>query len=264
MTSKKVHVLLVALLLAMAGGCDLFPQEERIEQPRMLPSPYPSQKLWAVVPFRNESGTTTADGIAMADHLTQQLQQVEAMQVLPVNRVIASMEAMHITQVTNLDQAMSLMHTLDVDGLLIGTITAWDPYDPPKIGVTVALYTTDRVRGSSLDTRQLSAAPTDNGGLAGERRFSQPISQVTHYFDAANGAVLQRLKTYATGRAPSDSPAGWRRYLLNMDLYSEFVTSEIMRRTFAAEWQRLTVEAGPPVKPGEAGRPAKRDEATLK
>jgi hypothetical protein len=192
-----------------------------------------------VAPFRNESGTSIVDPAVFADHVTQQIQQAPGITIVPVNRVIAAMDAMDMTTVNSLDGAMKLMGTLGVDGLLVGTITAWDPYEPPKIGAIMQLYARQLPGGgTALDSRELTQATTDEN-LPGLTAYRQPVASASGHFDAANGAVLQRLRDYAHGRAPEDSAAGWRRYLLNMDLYSEFVSHELMRRLFAAEWERL-------------------------
>lgn len=239
MTSKKAMLSLLAALLGvwLLAGCDLFPK--RIVQPTQYASPYPAQKLWAVAPFRNESGTSIVDSAVFADHLTQQIQQAPGITIVPVNRVIAAMNALDMPAVTNLGEAMKLISALQVDGLLVGTITAWDPYEPPKIGAIMQLYARQIAGGgTALDTRQLTLASTDEN-LPGLTAYRQPVSTVSGHFDAANGAVLQRLTDYAHGRSPQDSAAGWRRYLLNMDLYSEFVSHELMRRLFATEWERL-------------------------
>ena len=207
--------------------------------PRMFSSPYPAPKLWAVMPFRNESGTSAVDGVAFADRLAQQLQQVEGVRVLPVNRVIETMASREMGVVDTVGEAMELAGALGVDGLLVGTITAWDPYEPPKIGAAVQLYS--RGRGGAMervDPRRLSRS-TRGGALPGAVRHAQPVAEAGGYFDAANGRIRRNLRHYARGRSPLDSPAGWRRYLLDMDLYSEFVSSELMRRLFAAEWDRL-------------------------
>ena len=251
MTSKKVllsrprRLMLIALVVLWVGlwfglaGCN-----RRIALPKNYASPYPATKLWAVVPFANESGTTVPDPMRVADQLTQQLQQVEGVDVLPVNRVIEAMAAQQFDEVTTLTEAHALMDMLQVDGLLVGSITAWDPYEPPKIGISVQLYSRRRGKDRVLDSRQLTAATSGNQ-LPTVHQEPRPIAQVSDYFDAANGDILRRLQQYAYGRTPTDAPAGWRRYLLDMDLYSEFVSHELMRRLFRSEWQRMHVVQAP-------------------
>jgi hypothetical protein len=193
-----------------------------------------------VLPFRNESGTTLVDGAAFADRLTQQIQQIDGIDVLPVNRVIETIFGGNTDVVIDtVDEIYELINLLEVDGVIVGTVTAWDPYNPPKIGVLAQLYSRQRRDGSmTLDTRRMSTAGSAND-LPGLRFHAQPVTQVGSYFDAANGRVLKNLQGYATGRVPTDSPAGWRRYTLSMDLFSEFVSYELMSQFFAAEWDRL-------------------------
>ena len=228
---------LLTIVCAMVVGCG-----PRIDEPAVYASPYPAPKLWAVMPFRNESGTTIPDGVRLADKLTQRLQQIDGIDVLPVNRVIEAANATEIGPIDSVGEAISLMQALDVDGLIVGSISAWDPYEPPKIGATIQLYSRRNPGNSSaVDTRSLTYAATDQE-LPGTTRFDQPVATAGGYFDAANGGVLKRLTAYAEGRSGYESPSGWRAYLINMDLYSEFVSHELMRRLFKAEWERLTAE----------------------
>ncbi len=244
MTSKQVKLsrviprwLIVTVLIAAAGatwGC-----RKQIAQPTTFPTPYPGPKMWAVVPFRNETGIRDVDTARLADKLTNHLLTVADIDVVPVNRVIEAMTVLEMRDVQTVGEAMKLLQTMDLDGLIVGTATAWDPYEPPKIGLIVQLYTQDRPGYVNLDPYELQRAGSDDI-LPGLRTFEQPIAMATMHLDAANGEVLALIQAYAKGRTPPQSPAGWRRYLLSMDLYSEFVAHEAMRRLFKAEWQRLT------------------------
>lgn len=231
--------LCVTVALAAPAGC----KRQATVEPNVYASPYVQPKVWAVAPLSNQSGVSEADGARLADHLAQQLQQAESINVVPVNRVIEAMSAMKLAQVASVGDAMALMNTLRVDGLVVGTITAWDPYDPPKIGATVQLYSRTP-RDRAMDPRLLTRAATSDA-LPSTQQQDQPIATAGGHFDAANGTVIRRLEAYAHGRTPSDSAAGQRRYLISMDLYSEFVSHELMRRLFATEWDRLHAQQGP-------------------
>ena len=231
--------LCVIVALAAPAGC----KRRATVEPDVYASPYVQPKVWAVVPLSNESGVSEADGARLADHLAQQLQQAERINVVPVNRVLEAMSAMNLAQVVTVGDAMALMNTLRADGLVVGTITAWDPYDPPKIGATVQLYTRPRP-DRAMDPRLLTRAATGDA-LPSDQQQGQPIATAGGHFDAASGTVIRRLEAYAKGRTPPDSAAGQRRYLISMDLYSEFVSHELMRRLFATEWDRLHAQQHP-------------------
>lgn len=235
MTSEQVKLMLVALVLA-AGGCGGLGGDR-------APAPYGARQVWAVAPLRNESGSLEADGVRLADHLARQLENTEGIDVLPVNRVLAAMQALQISRVTDPCEAVKLRRTLGADGLIVGTITSYDPYDPPKLGLAVELYlaasapTGVRV----LDVRRLSSAPTDRLSRPSvARRKTRPASTVSGFYDAAEPALRKRLWRYAWHRGvEQDHPANAQLYRISMDLYSEFVTRAVTTRLLHLEDQRM-------------------------
>ncbi len=246
MTSKKTMLSwtglgqLVVLGISIAASSSCVP---RIVKPYSFISPYPASKVWAVVPLRNEAGTTLVDGTRLADHLVNQIQQINGISALPLNRVLRTMEANNIEQVNSIGEIITMINVLKVDGLIVGTVSAWDPYEPPKIGAAIQLYAGENPRhGSSFDSRVMTRAATSTDLPYGTTLYSQPVAQVSQYFDAANGTILSQLSQYAKGRTAIDNPAGWRRYLLDMDLYCEFVSHELIVGLLNEEYYRLTAQ----------------------
>lgn len=250
MTSKQVMLTLAAMLL-IGSGCQL-PIKGRTDR---LDSPYSDRQVWAVVPLRNESGSLQADGVIMADHLTRQLENVQGVDALPVNRVLAAMEAQKMPAVTSVAEALQLMRTLGVDGLVVGTITAYDPYDPPKLGITVELYVEPATQptGEIIDVRRISRAATDELSLpepSGQQKAQQPVNVVSGFFDASDPNVRANLEAYGKKRGPvEDDRIGWHRYRISMDLYMEFVGFTVSEQLMQAESLRLiqpeTVDSAP-------------------
>ncbi len=241
MTSKQVMLMIALLLL---GGC--VAQEPRGSD--ALVSPYQQGRVWAVAPLRNESGSLQADGLAMADRLQRQLENATNIDVLPVNRVLRAMELLEMPFVETPADAARLMQTLGCDGLIIGTITAYDPYDPPKLGLSIELFDGGRAQSlDDLDVRQLTRAATGDQTHPYATGSSRPMSRhegvasgVSAFFDAASGDVRNKLQVYGGNRGGPDwHPEGWHRYRISMDLYSEFVTYVMSWRLLHAEKRRL-------------------------
>jgi hypothetical protein len=236
MTSEQVLLLTAKMLLI--SGCSLMTGPGA----KPLQSPYPTQRVWAVAPLRNESGNVQANGHTLADHLARQLENASNLDVLPVNRTLAAMEALDITTVSNPAQARQVLASLGADALVIGTITAYDPYDPPKLGLAIELYVNKRVEYfDSLDVRKLARAATSQGALPPPPGMRQPPSNIiSAFFDAANPDTRYRLMRYARDRSQEhqhrDQP--WQIYRINMDLYSEFVSYVMSWRLLRAETQR--------------------------
>lgn len=235
MTSEQVQLLTAIALLA--GGCALF--GPRGADP--LHSPYPTRRVWAVAPLRNESGSVQANGWSIADHLARHLENATNLDVLPVNRVLGAMEALSIVEITSAAQARQLLQSLSVDGLVVGTVTAYDPYDPPKLGLTIELYVDKRVEYlDAINVRRLTRAATDVGSLPNPPGLRQPVSTISAVFDAADPVVRSKLRRYAVNRGQMADSESWRLYRISMDLYSDFVSYVMSWRLLRAETQRVT------------------------
>ncbi len=235
MTSKQVLLLIATALLI--GGCSLL--EGRGADP--LHSPYLTRRVWAVAPLRNESGSLQADGQSLADDLVGHLENASNLDVLPVNRVLAAMEALDIAEVSTPAEAKQLLRALGVDGLVVGTITAYDPYDPPKLGLAVELYVNEQVEYyDSLNVRALAQASTDPGTLPDPPALIQPINSVSAVLDASDPVVRKRLMRYAVNRGQVKETGSWHLYRISMDLYSDFASYVMSWRLLRAETLRVT------------------------
>ncbi len=210
-----------------------------MQAPLRLASPYAQSQLWAVAPFTNESGTSTVDTNRVADLFTQQVQQVQGVDSVPVNRVLFALRELEMEGISSAGDALLLMNALDVDGLLVGTVTAYDPYPPLVLGVAVQLYLrpeADRSRG--FDPRSLTRS---RGGAPAIREWGPPppTVQAAGVFDAANHQTLIWLREYSAHRSPPDSAYGADIYLVSMELYTQFVSYRLIHDLLVAEWTRL-------------------------
>jgi hypothetical protein len=189
-----------AIALAVAG-CDSHP-----------PKPYgievgltvPGNKttIWAVGPGVNLSGHREVDPILQADLLYGQLQQVKGMTVVPVDRVVQAYAFLNIERVESPEQAQQVCRLLDADALVVPTVTAYDPYLPPKMGASLSLFVQEK-QGAELH-------------------------QSVGMFDSGVGSVRRDILAFANGRSDPNGPMAEREYFLSMDRYSGFVYHELI------------------------------------
>ncbi len=210
--------------------------------------------IWAVAPLRNESGVGAAPAEAVTDALVEQVEQIEGVASVPLNRTLAAMRALEMPYIDTPAEAVALAQTLGVDAIIVGTITSWDPYDPPVIGMALALFVTP---GSVMATPPtepvadpgppdpvlLQSAPRD-ATLPGSQWNTRPISVVSRVLDGSNHAVQMSCKEFAEGRSPTVSALGWRRYLASMPLYAEFASFRLCADLLDAERQRIAGWSG--------------------
>lgn len=226
-----------ALLAAILAGCANKPD---LVAPEVLVSPYSpatSNVVWAVAPLANESGTSAVDSMMVTDAIVARAAEIRGIATLPLNRTLAAMRALRMPAVRSPADARRLADALGADAIIVGSITAYDPYDPPKIGLMLGIYSRQRDAKGMLDPRALQAAPTDKTPLA---MSDDPSSIINEHLDAQNHEVLTNLRRYAQGRHDPDSAMGWKRYTASMELYAEFAAYWSVYRLLQEEQLRVT------------------------
>ncbi len=243
---KHTAAALAAMLFVV--GCK--PVEYGHEQQLTLQSR--TRPIWAIAPAINLSGESNVDPLLQADLLYQQLQAVNNITVVPVNRVIEVYAALRIDKVQSEEQAAAVCEQLGCDALVIPTVTAYDPYNPPKVGAAIQLIARPgSTHQPNIDVRELSrrATPAASASLPPRPNFIQVVGM----YDSANGSVRDAVLTYAKGRNDPVGPMGNKEYFVNMDRYCGFVYHALIADLIREAAVRETEAMGPkPVAVSEA------------
>jgi hypothetical protein len=119
----------------------------------------------AVAPFFNLSEEPTVDGRRFAQAYFAELQKTPGFQVVPVGVVEQAIHD-HRLQMTGPDDALKLAEILKVDAVVVGAVTDYSPYYPPRIGLQIAWY-------SPYDWAFIPGVPVDETAreYATPRRF---------------------------------------------------------------------------------------------
>lgn len=223
-------------LCAMCAGC----HGPSLVAPGTLTSPYDTSRgeaLWAVAPLRNETGTTVFEVAELTDAVVRACQQIEGISCLSQNRVLAEMRGLGMASISTPEEAAALAGRLGVNGLIVGTVTAYDPYDPPVLGLALSLESGAAAHGGgdlSLDTLRGSVSDSDSGGVTA-RFATAPSASVSVVFDGRNHATKMELRRYATGRHEPGHARGWEQYLSSMPLFTEFAAHGAVGRLLDQE-----------------------------
>lgn len=205
------------MLVAALAGCR---HEKPYGSEVQLSLPGRRAQTWAIAPAVNISGQQV-DPLLQADLVYQQLQQVHGLTVVPVNRVVEVYVSLRLENVQSQEQAELVCQLLGCDALLVPSVTAYDPYNPPKFGVALQLFLRGgAVQTSGVDPRELArrASPPPGEALPATGSFLQVVGM----FDAANGTTRRQLLEYAQGRNDPQGPFGANEYLVSMDRYCGF------------------------------------------
>jgi len=242
-----------------APGCSFLTGEKKVTPPPLeytIVSPYDDMRTLAIAPAINLSGSHDFDPLVVSDTLFAEMQQVQGLNVLPVNKTLLAMQRLRIHSIDDPRVAQQLAEMLGADGIVIPAITAYDPYNPPTVGMILQLYTPEShaptaakviIKDDGMDhVRSNPDSPmivADSVGPVAPRVVSaapvrQPVAQVSAVFNASNQSVLHELQVFAGGRTQYDSALMEGKFMMDADQYMRFVAHAMIRRLLELERNR--------------------------
>lgn len=171
------HVVLIGCLLAT--GCAALP--ERVNQPT-LHNPFPQISRVGVAPFFNLTTEPTLDGRKAAEAYAAELGEVPGYEVVPVTVIETAARAYHLNYSES--DARRLAQILDIDAVVIGAVTEYSPYYPPRLTLKVAWFT------ANPNYHPIPAGYGLPWGTVGEKDIPGPLA-----FQAELALAREQLKT---------------------------------------------------------------------
>ena len=136
MLRQFLPIVAAILTLAFTPGCQLLPD---IAYQPTVHNPFPQLSRVAIAPFFNASTEPTVDGQQFAVAYYNELQDVPGFEVVPVGVVETQMKLRKI-QLNGPEDVQRLARELEVDAVVIGVVTDYSPYYPPRLGLQVKWF----------------------------------------------------------------------------------------------------------------------------
>lgn len=193
----QLLLLALAPLILLASGCSILLPE--VSHQPVVHNPFPQLSSVAVVPFFNQSAEATVDGREFALAYYAELQSIPGFEVVPVPAVEAAIRQYGITfdpPEQAIDQARWLAKKLGVDAVVIGTVTDFNPYYPPRCGMRVEWY------AANEGFHEIPAGYGLPWGTAQEEYIPDRV-----VFEAEMALAREQMKTQSPTVAPKGSPA---------------------------------------------------------
>lgn len=130
------RTLLLIALIGSAGGCALVPE---VTQEPQFHNPFPQLSRVAVLPFYNQSSEPTLNGEEVALAYRDELQKIRGFEVMPVGTARQLLVASQIDPQTPED-FQKLARFMGVDAIVVGSVTDFSEYYPPRMGMAVNWY----------------------------------------------------------------------------------------------------------------------------
>lgn len=129
--------MLAGFLLASSSGCALIIPD--VSHEPVIHNPFPQLSRVAVAPFFNQSDEKTVDGRKFALAYFAELQAIPGYEVVPLG-VVEEAIIENRVDLSHPGEARRLANILGVDAVVIGSITDYSPYYPPRCGLRVEWY----------------------------------------------------------------------------------------------------------------------------
>jgi hypothetical protein len=190
----------IALLaIATLTGCSYFPETRQRDR---MHNPFPQLKKVAILPFFNQSDDPTVDTELVTRKYYAALQSVLGFEVMPVGvtrrqwlqYVIANGEP------RSGKDFQQLAKQLGVEALVVGSVTDFDPYYPPRMAMTVNWF------AANEGFHPIPAGYGLPWGTEQEKEIPRRITREAEFELARSQLATQTPITQATAMPANQSP----------------------------------------------------------
>jgi hypothetical protein len=136
---RLIYAAVLACIVILLGtpGCSLILPD--VSHQAVIHNPFPQLNKVAIAPFFNQSDEKTVDGRKFALAYFAELQTVPGFEVVPLG-VVEEAIIENQVDLSRPSEARRLAQILGVDAVVIGSVTDYTPYYPPRCGMRVEWY----------------------------------------------------------------------------------------------------------------------------
>jgi len=198
-----------------------------------------------VPPVLNLSNSADWDPLKVTDILAAELQAFPNLVVVPVNRAAAALARQGKPTVQTPADALGLAREFNADATVVGAITDFEPYDPPRVGLLLQWYEPALTPAGSSPANSASppAQPPSSADASSRAQSAPgtapaadetadavgPLLQVQRVVDASQRAVLDDVRAYAAERNGYASPLDWRVHTQSQELFLRYACRAVIR-----------------------------------
>jgi hypothetical protein len=162
---------IVIAVLYLIAGCQLIPV---VEHEPTFHNPFPQLSRVGIVPFYNLSTEATLDGKQVALAYFNELQTIPGFDVTPIGIVELKAQDLGV-DLSNYEELRLVAEKLKLDAIVVGAITDYSPYYPPRMALQVDWIATNP---------GFHPIPTGYGlpwGTPAEEEIPQSLVQATEF-----------------------------------------------------------------------------------
>lgn len=131
--------------------------------------------------------------------------------------------------IKTLSQARELLNASNLDGVILGRITRYDPYIPPLLELSLMLVTKKQIHSNfDLNKWMNTARPP----VKVQHGSSQVLAAEMFLYDSKRDDLREKIKAFGRAHVQSDTGFESERRWLMMDNFTTFIATDIAHRLF--------------------------------
>lgn len=215
--ARSASLVLLAAAVPYLAGC----AERRSAAPQ---SPPARPQLVAIAPVVNLSNSRDWDVVRATDILAAEVAAREELAVVPVNASLGAMHRLGRPVIETWEDAEELANEVNADLVLVFALTEYDPYDPPRVGITAQMYDIRARRSGNarVNADGLKRAGVEWSPAAESEAETGSVTRFQGVYDAAHETTLADVRVYAAQRHGHRSPLEWRRHIESQEAFLRY------------------------------------------
>jgi hypothetical protein len=162
--------------------------------------------------------------VRATDVLAAEVAAREELAVVPVNASLAAMHRLGRPVIETWEDAEEFAAELEADLVLVLALTEYDPYDPPRVGITAQMYD---VRARKAGTGGMAVDGLTRTGVewrpaAETKAGTGSVTRFQAVYDASHETTLADVRVYAGQRHGHRSPLEWRRHVSSQEAFLRY------------------------------------------
>jgi len=197
-----------------------------------------------VAPVMNLSTTASVDTIEVTNALASELQQVEGINVVPLGRVYQylshSSTAATPGTVGNAEEARALAQVFKAQATIVAAVTEYDPYDPPRMGLAVQMYTAAALP-PALGTSGFDPVASSRSAVpfpVSDDQANRPRDVISRVYSGRDLDTKRLARLYARQRMADNSPYGWRRFVVDQRAFQRLCCYGVIREMLGEQGRK--------------------------
>jgi hypothetical protein len=159
-------------------------------------------KTIAIAPFTSE--VMPVDGLLFGNVFATELVKCKGFEVIRPLAVITKIRELDL-KIVSIRDVINLAQSLGADAIIVGSVTDYDPYFPPKIAISIQIFRVKEVIHSAEEINKIIQRASWKPYPLSEDDIKNLVVALERVFDAHNEQTRNEVEIYAMAQGSQET-----------------------------------------------------------